>query len=95
MNESFQEYINILHEMKQLESIGQEKLEIALEDLRLFIIDHRICKPDAVINILEDKIEIKTSENYSTERILEIEEFTGFTMIFKDKGHIIFQYGGQ
>ena len=93
MDASFEEYIDILEQRKQLEAIGQEKIEVALSALKEFIIDHRICKPDAVIEITENRVTIKTTELYTTQRLLEIEEFTGFTLVYKDQGSLIFQYG--
>lgn len=92
MNEAFSEYIEILDELSRLQDTGQVKAEAAIEELRTFIIDNRICSPEALITINESIIDIRTSENYSTERILSIEEFTGFKMIFKDNGHIVLKY---
>lgn len=92
MNEKFEEYTQILDMIKQTESEGQTKAEEAVEILRLFIKDNRICSPDAVIDLENDELTIRTSENYSTSRLLEIEEFTGFSLHFKDQGLVIFRY---
>ena len=94
MNECFQEYIETLDSIKNLEAIGQEKADCAVEDLKLFIKDNRICPPNTLITIKGHSITIKSSEPYPTERILEIEEFTGFKLKFKDNSKIIFSYEG-
>lgn len=92
MDEKFEEYTQILDTIKQTEAEGQSKAEEAIEGLKLFIRDNRICAPDAFIDLEDNELTIKTSENYSTTRLLEIEEFTGFSLHFKDQGLIVFKY---
>lgn len=92
MNDKFKEYTQILDTITQTEAEGQSKAEEAIETLKLFIKDNRICAPDAVIDLQNNELAIRTSENYSTARLLEIEEFTGFSLHFKDQGLVLFKY---
>ena len=67
MDEKFEEYTQILDAIKQTEAEGQSKAEEAIEVLRLFIRDNRICAPDAVID-LEDN-EQNINESFSSSNI--------------------------
>ena len=94
MNECFEGYIGTLNDLKLLENEGQEQASCAIEELKNFIKDNRICAPDALLSITDNKITIKTSEKYSTVRLVEIEEFTGFSLKYKDDSKLIFEYEG-
>lgn len=88
----FENYINTLNEMKAVEERGQEEANVAVDKLKEFIKDYRVCPPEAIISIEDNLIDIKSKERFLTSRILEIEEFTGFELAYRDETHYIFRY---
>lgn len=92
VNEAFKNYTDILDEIQLLEDRGQGQANAALSQLKDFLKDHRICPPEATIKITNNKLDIRTREVYKTDKIMEIENFTGFELIYKDQNHYIFQY---
>lgn len=92
INPYFKNYIFCLRQIKELEESIQSDMHEALEDLKIFLEDDRICPPDAVIQIKDNFINIISNDEFDGKRIADIEEFTGSKLVYKDGSSHRFEF---